>query len=368
MLARTVFATGALLAAVTFAPGTASAQDAGRGASLYRELPGQPAVGSCSSCHGEPVNNRNSVLRGAAGPDLISKTIAAVARMGFLRQYLTDADLADISAYLATIIPAGPVDSLPEPWPTTDEFGAQLVGTQSSARVILIRNLQPRGDIAIGTVLSSDPVNFPIQHDCPLSLPPFAQCRATTWFRPAQVGPASATFTVVDTGSRVLRSGTLNGTGAAVAPATLAWATNTPSLVDFGQVPVGQAARRELMLINSTAIAATLATLRVTGPNASRFMLEAHCAPAGRIEGSATCVVTLGFTPSSAGRAEGWIELVTDASNAPLVRIAAAGVATPNTQPAASAPGGGSGGGAMSAHWVAMLLAAVLALRIQRSP
>ena len=65
---------------------SAKAQDATRGAALYRSLPGQPGVGSCTSCHGEPVNNRNSVLRGAAGPELISKTIAAVSAMGYLRQ------------------------------------------------------------------------------------------------------------------------------------------------------------------------------------------------------------------------------------------------------------------------------------------
>lgn len=357
----------ALSATMALTPCAAEAQSAVRGSSLYRELPGQPAVGSCTSCHGDPVNNRNSVLRGAAGPDLISKTIAAVARMGFLRQYLTDADLGDISAYLATIVPAGPVDSLPEPWPTTDEFGAQLVGTQSPARTVLIRNLQPRGDIVIGAVLSSDPITFPVQHDCPLSLPPFGQCSATAWFRPQRVGPAGASFKVVDTGGRVLRAGALNGTGAAAAPPTLAWSANTPPLVDFGQVPLGQAARRELMLINRSATAVAIAALRVTGPNASRFTLDAPCALAGRLEGMATCDVTLGFAPSSAGRAEGWIELVSDANNAPLVRIAAAGVAAQNSQPVASAPSG-SGGGAMPAHWVAMLLAAVIALRMQRSP
>lgn len=355
-----------ILTVATLLSGVASAQDAVRGAALYRELPGQPAAGSCISCHGEPVNNRNSVLRGAAGPDLISKTIAAVAGMGFLRQYLTDADLVDIAAYLSTIVPAGPVDALPELWPTAHEFGTHLVGTQSRARTVSIRNLQPRGDMAIATVHSSDPIAFPVQHDCPLSLPPLAQCSATTWFRPQDVGPAVASFTVVDTSGRVLRAGLLNGTGAAAAPPTLSWAANTPVLADFGQVALGQSSRRELTLINTSAAVVTLVSVRVTGSNASRFTLDAPCAVTGRLESMASCVVTLGFTPSSAGRAEGWIELISDASNAPLVRIAATGVAPTTAEPIASAPVGG-GGGAMSAHWVAMLLAAVIALRMQRN-
>lgn len=355
--------------ALTLAPGFAGAQDAARGAALYRELPGQPALGSCISCHGEPINNRNSVLRGAAGPALISKTIAAVARMGYLRNYLTDADLGDVAAYLASVVPAGSVDSLPEPWPTADEFGAQLVGTQSPPRAVLIRNLQPRGDIAIGAVLSSDEAAFPIQHDCPLSLPPFGQCTAMTSFRPQSVGPASARFTIVDTGGRELRVGILNGTGAAAAPAALAWSSGTPTLVDFGRISLGQVARRELVLINTSAAAVALATLRVTGPNASRFTLDTTCALGGTLEGRTTCTVTLGFAPSIAGRAEGWVEVVSDASNAPLVRIAAAGVAASPAPPSASAPGGGSitgsGGGSLSPYWVAMLLLAVIALRIQ---
>lgn len=362
------FAAAALLAAVALAPCTAGAQDAVRGAALYRELPGQPAVGSCISCHGEPVNNRNSVLRGAAGSDLISKTIAAVARMGFLRQYLSDADLGDISAYLATIVPAGPLDLLPEPWPTADDFGAQLVGTQSAARAVLIRNLQPRTDITIGAVLSADPLVFPVQHNCPVSLPPLGQCTATTWFRPQGAGPAVAKFSVVDTGGRVLREGVLTGTGVPSAPPVLAWSTNTPALVDFGQVSVGQAARREVTLLNTSAAGVALATLRITGPNASRFTLDARCAPAGRLDGMASCDVAIGFAPSSAGRSEGWIEIVSDASNAPLVRIAAAGVAAFPVEPAASAPTVTGGGGAISAGWVAMLLAALAALRLQRRP
>ena len=51
----------------------------------------------------------------------------------------------------------------------------------------------------------------------------------------------------------------------------------------------------------------------------------------------------------------------------PLVRISAADVAAPAAQALAAAPNG-SGGGALSAGWVAMLLAAVIALRKQRTP
>lgn len=372
MRAESLHAARALLSSLVFASAAASAQDAVRGAALYRVLPGEPAVGSCISCHGEPVNNRNGVLRGAAGPELISKTIAAVSRMGFLRQYLTDADLADVAAYLATIVPAGPVDTLPDLWPTADDFGSQLVGTQSSAREILIRNLQPRTDVAVGAVLSADPLAFPVQHDCPVSLPPLGQCTATAWFRPQTEGSAVAAFKVVDASGRTLREGTVSGVGVAAAPPVLAWLANAQTLIDFGQVPLGRTAQRELTLQNTSSAGAAIQTLRVTGPNAARFTMEGSYLTAGRLEGMAACTMTLTFTPTGAGRAEGWIEVTSNASNAPLVRVAAAGVAVPAAPPAASAPpaeaGNGTGGGASSAGWVAMLCVAVLALRGRRQP
>ena len=358
----------AVLAACLLIFGTAgvAAQDAVRGAQLYGALPGSPGVGSCISCHGEPLNNRNSVLRGAAGGALISRTIAAVSAMGYLRQYLADADLADIAAYLATVVPTAALETLPEPWPTFDDFGAQAVGTQAVERAVLLRNLQPRGDIALGGVASSDPAVFPVQHDCPLSLPPLGSCRVRTWFRPAVLGPAEARFDVLAPGGQLLRSGRLLGTGAAVQPPALAWFPIT-DLVDFGRVEVGRSAEVRLQLINPGGTAVTLTRVRSTGPQALRFSVAADCLAAGRIEPGARCEVTLTHTPRSAERAESWVELASDAANAPLLRLQAIGVAAPAPDPAASAPAQDTTGGGVSSPWAVLGLAlAALVLRLTR--
>jgi mono/diheme cytochrome c family protein len=341
----------------------ACAQDAGRGAQLYRQLPGSPGVGSCISCHGEPLNNRNSVLRGAAGGAIISRTIAAVSAMGYLRQYLNDADLADIATYLATVVPTAALETLPEPWPTVDDFGVQAVGTQSAERTVWLRNLQPRSEIAIGSVVSSDPATLPVQHECPLSLPPLGSCRVRTWFRPAAVGPAEARFDVLEPGGQVLRSGRLLGTGAALQPPTLAWLPAT-ELVDFGRVEVGRSAVMRLQLHNPGGSAVTLTRLRSSGPQALRFAVAADCAAAGRIEPGARCDVTIAHTPRSAERAESWVELASDAANAPLLRLQAIGVAAAEPGPPASSPEQETpGGGAMAGWFVLGLALAALALR-----
>lgn len=343
--------------AVTAAAAGASAQDAARGAVLYRTLPGAPTVGSCFSCHGEPINNRNSVLRGAVGGPLISRTIAAVGAMGYLRQYLGEPELADIAAYLATVVPPVALEVLPEPWPTVDDFGAQLVGTQAAERVVLVRNLQPRNDISIGAVVSTDPLVFPVQHECPLSLPPFGQCRVRTWFRPQNEGAAEARFDILAPGGQLLRSGRLLGSGVALQPPQLAWSPSQ-ALIDFGRVEVGQSQSSTLQLVNLSPQAVLLQRLRITGPQALRFSLDAACARAGRIEAGARCDVTIAHMPRAAERAEGWVELASDAANAPLLRVQAIGVApagpaepAPEPSPAESS----TGGGGMSLFWLMAL-------------
>jgi cytochrome c553 len=346
---------------LALAPSFAPAQDAARGDALYRALPGNPGVGSCISCHGEPVNNRNSVLRGATGAALISRTIAAVGAMGYLRQYLTDADLGDITAYLASVVPAGAIDTLPELSPTTDQFGAQLVGTQSAERVVLLRNRLPRNDVIIGAVLSSDAVQFPLQHDCPLALPPLAQCRIRIAFRPAAVGTVQAGFSVVDSASVLLRSGVLAGQGVENAPAQLAW--REPPALAFGNVALGASAERSAQLVNPTAVPLQLLRLRLTGPNASRFVLDADCTAPSLLPAGGTCELRVRFAPSSAGLAEAWIEIESDAGNAPLARVSASGIAAPDAPRAPPPPTSeGGGGGVASLAWLALLGAAVAAL------
>lgn len=351
--------------AMAAAPSGAVAADAARGATLYRELPGSPGVGSCISCHGEPINNRNSVLRGAAGGALISRTIAAVGAMGYLRQYLGEAELADISAYLATVVPAGPLEELPDLSPTVDDFGVQAVGTQAVEREVWVRNPQPRTDIAIGTVLSSDAATFSVQHECPLSLPPLAQCRVRTWFRPLALGAAEARVDILGAGGQVLRSVRLLGRGADQQPASLQWLPSA-ALVDFGRVTVGQSASVTVQLHNPGSLAVPLRRLRTTGPQALRFAIAAGCASAGQLAAGERCAVTISHTPRTTERSEGWIEVDADAANAPLLRVQGIGVvpdAPADPTPAPPPQEEERGGGSISAGFVLGLVLALAALR-----
>lgn len=354
------------LLALGLAVAPALAQDAPRGAQLYRELPGNPGVGSCVSCHGDPANNRNSVLRGAVGAGWIARTITAVGAMGYLRQHLTEADLADLSAYLATVAPAGQVELLPSPWPVSEDFGAQQLGTRAPERILLLRNLLTR-EISLGAIVSEDPQTFPLRHDCPLTLPPLQQCSLHVVFAPQRLGVQTSRYQVLDSGGRLLRSGGLQGEGSAAALPSLQWAAGTPAQLDFDRVAVGGERSLPLTLLNPGAQAVPLARLRANGAGAARFALESACLDAGRIEAGARCAVTVRFRPSAAERFEAWTEMSAGASHAPTVRLLGFGEAAPAPAPRPPAPipapAAGSGGGSSAPAWLLALFVVALGVR-----
>ncbi len=100
----------------------AQAQDAARGQLLYGSLPGSSGLGSCFSCHGDASENRSSVLRGAGGGEVIARVMNAVGAMGYLRAFLTERDLADISAYLASVESPPPAAPPPRVGPVDADF------------------------------------------------------------------------------------------------------------------------------------------------------------------------------------------------------------------------------------------------------
>jgi mono/diheme cytochrome c family protein len=366
---RRLQAASAALLAIAATHGPAGAADAQRGAALYAALPGNAMLGSCASCHGDPLNNRNSVLRGAVGGEWIARTIVAVGAMGYLRQALTEADLADISAYLATVAPAADLAQLPAPWPTAVDFGTVLAGTDSPTHEVSIRSPRPTGDVGLGALGVSDPAQFVLTHDCPLALPPQGQCRARVAFRPAGPGPAGATLRITDASGNVLRSATLAGHGALAHPARLRWAVSA-SLADFGAVPLGQSARRTLDLVNDGPVDLPLERLRAGGPNAARFALGGECIALARVPATGRCALEIDFSPTLAERAEGTVEIAAAATHPPTMRLLGLGVvpagavpAAPTPPPAEAAPPSGPGGGATGPAWLLLLAAAVRAVR-----
>lgn len=112
------------LAACAAAAQAQAAGDATRGAALYLQLPGMST--SCVGCHGpDPAANRNNLLRAADQPAALVKALNTVSAMGFLRDALDEARIADLSAYLGSVRSVAAADAPLALWPRTLEFGSR---------------------------------------------------------------------------------------------------------------------------------------------------------------------------------------------------------------------------------------------------
>ena len=130
------------LATLTLAACAAAAQAAGdatRGAALYLQLPGMST--SCVGCHGpDPAANRNNLLRAANQPAALLKALNTFSAMGFLRDALDEARIADLSAYLDRVLLTAALDAPLALWPRTIEFGSLGIGEVSAIHRVTLLN------------------------------------------------------------------------------------------------------------------------------------------------------------------------------------------------------------------------------------
>lgn len=131
-MSRRTFALAWLVAATLFAQ-PASAQSAARGQSLYNSI--------CRVCHGFPP--AGGPERAEGDPAVIQAAInGRVPAMGFLRGVVTTSDIADIAAYLRSLLdPADPGPAVPafdytDLWWNPEESGWGLNLIQHPSHVI----------------------------------------------------------------------------------------------------------------------------------------------------------------------------------------------------------------------------------------
>ena len=170
---------------------SAQAQDARRGAELYMQLPG--GVASCVSCHGpEPQGNRNSLLKAANDPQALTKALATVGVMSYIRASLDDAGINDLAAFLGAVNVASSTDTALLLFPLTADFGTLGLGAASGPQRFVLFN---RGTVPISlsglSVRSEGNSNgYSLSHQCPSSLASGASCKASITF----VGSATGQF------------------------------------------------------------------------------------------------------------------------------------------------------------------------------
>ena len=316
--------------------------DAERGATLYLQAPMNLA--SCVSCHGpDPAASRNNLLRAAGQPQVLLRTLNSIGAMGYLRDALTETDIADLAAYLGRVQAAisGPLDV----WPRTLEVGTLALGGSSPEQVLRLRN-GGTAALTLPTPMLAPALgdSFTLTHDCPAALPAGATCTARLRALGLRFGVATSALRLGPGGAVVL------GTSVHVRDSregpfgVLAWEGATADRLDFGAVPVGQSVTRVLSLRNTGGAALSLGVSTLTGPGTGSFVVGGDCQLATVLAPGQSCTTTLRFAPGAAAPAEALLQWRADATHPPSLRLDGAGVAVPPPV-AGIGDGGGTGAG-----------------------
>jgi cytochrome c553 len=331
---------GLLLGAAT---GLGLAQDASRGAQLYVQLPS--AAASCVSCHGpDPTQNRNNILRAADRPATLLRTLNTVGVMGYLRDSLDDAAIADLAAYLARVAVVAAPDAPVALWPSTIEFGSLPAGSVSPVHGVSLRNL---GSEALGLVRPQLLApGFLLSDDCPASLAPGASCSLTLRASTAAPGPAVATLQL---GTSAPWSPLMLGVSASVVTAATGQLSANTAQLDFGTLEAGAQRTRSITLTSHGTAPVTLGVATLTGPSRGPYQLDGGCASGTVLAPGDSCVLQVSYAPAVAGSAQATLQWRSDGVNPGTVqlegRATAAQVVGPPPASSAPPPGASLGGG-----------------------
>ena len=322
-------------------PAAALAADAVRGARLYLQLPAD--VPSCASCHGaDPAGNRNNILRAGDQPQVLLKALGAVSAMGYLKPVLSDADLADLAAYLGAVTLArGRSDQAF--WPRTVDFGTLVPGAASPLVPVRWRNLSSHPVSA--PVVQLVDGRFEIAHDCRGLVAPGADCQVSLRALAARPGD------LVDALRFGVEPVAVVGVAARVRAEPLpVWVADVPSgVVDFGRLAAGERATRTVTLRNAGTAAGAVGAATLTGPGSHAFEWADGCALAGELVPGQACTLSLEFRPGTDGASTALLQWRGDGTQPQTLELRGQGVAAPVEVPPTPPPAGGTGGGGCAA-------------------
>lgn len=301
----------------------AATGDPVRGQVLYDATPGGV---SCASCHDDATLG---LLRLRFGVDPAVTRAAIVSGKGGMNQpnllALTDADLADIAAYIADPAAAAPIEPLIEPASGLD-FSRATVGGPPVERIVSLfnpgRTALPLGSFALTGA------DFVQASACGPSLDPDGRCSLVLQFRPGSVGE---------------RAGTLSGTfGVRATPWTLAlsgqgvdrpvgvlrWRDASP-LSAFTEAVTGRSVvLARAWLDNGTGVPVTLQQVGLEGEDRGDFSVTGACVTSGSVlPAGAGCEIEVRFTPLAVGRRVARLTVASDGNDPPAVALNAVGIA-----------------------------------------
>jgi cytochrome c553 len=195
----------AVLLLATLISTSAAAQDALRGKRLYHDIGRLNGAGvSCIDCHGGVPGALHGIERAGGNPDHIAYALGTIQQMTPLRGLVSNRDMADLAAYLASPGVASPQPDLSTVGPAASPYSAErlefndgVAGTVSSPSTIRLTN---RGALSLRllsapTLEGANSAEFAIvRTDCAAetSLTTGQSCTIEITFRPHGPGLRTA--------------------------------------------------------------------------------------------------------------------------------------------------------------------------------
>ncbi len=180
--------------------------------------------------------------------------------------------------------------------PATMDFGSQAIATRSPSQNVALSN--PGTVPLIVNSISftgSNAADFAQTNNCGPVLLPGAGCTISVSFTPSLAGSEMASLSIASSASAVPQTAALSGRGCVPTPAGLLSAT----AVDFGNQAQWTSTTKTLTFSNPGTAPNPIASIGLTGPNASDFKQSNTCGASVPVQGS--CTITVTFTPSTNG-------------------------------------------------------------------
>ncbi|HEX2776144.1 MAG TPA: choice-of-anchor D domain-containing protein [Candidatus Acidoferrales bacterium] len=241
--------------------------------------------------------------------------------VGIEGAFLSISDSAPGSPQVLALLGTG-AGPLAVPSPTSINFGSVPVGTSPSQTITLRNTGNQTLLISNIAVAGNDIAQFPLSADtCPSSLSPGVSCGFSITFTPSATGTFSATLNVTDNSGNLtgaVQTIPLTGTATAAAPLL----NISPMALTFTSQAVGSTSGNQTVtLVNQGSGTLNISAIGVTGVGASSFAIvpagSNTCPSSGTLASSASCTVTINFTPLSSGTKNAMLSLSDNAAGSP---------------------------------------------------
>jgi nitrous oxidase accessory protein NosD len=184
--------------------------------------------------------------------------------------------------------------------PTDLRFGHHLIGTDSDAKTIAVRN---RGNSTLSvesvTLGGTDQGDFSVVTDeCTgQSLSRNERCDIEVMFSPSARGGRDADLTIVSNAPASPSVVALSGTGDKPAELTI-----TPDTNDFGTLTVGNDTKPKVFVVQNTGdLRLDISTVALAGTDPSQFEITSDTCSGKNLQRNGKCAVRVRFAPTAGG-------------------------------------------------------------------